>query len=214
MSFDYKAWQERIASRQDITGMLTHLTKPVNYECEMSEGEINLAAVNVLVKILSEGVITGSETSTGFIIGNKRAVCFQDAPFTGIIQNVQHEAHRRNKGNDSKIRYCGVGVAFSKFYVFERGGRPVIYEESSTAKRFLPEEEYWRIVNCRLKVKLPIIDWTHEREWRCPDKLDIVLPMAHVVLYDKGTYDYFLEKCPLEIISQIHGITILKSILM
>lgn len=214
MSFDYKAWQERISSRQDITGMLTHLTKPVTYNNEMSEKEINLGAVEILVKILSEGVIKGSETSKGFIIGNRRAVCFQDAPFNGIIQNVQHEVHRRNKGDDSKIRYCGVGLAFSKFYVFERGGRPVIYEETNVAKQFLAEEEHWRIVNCRLRTKLPIIDWTHEREWSCPDKLDIVLPMAHVVLYDKDTYDYFLEKCPLEISNKIHGITILKSILM
>jgi hypothetical protein len=203
-------------NRTDITSMVTHLTKPFKVNVEgINEDDINVMAVDNLIKILADKKINGSNTESGFIIGKTSAVCFQDAPFSGIIQNVEYEKQRRLDEKDKKIRYCGIGLAFSKFYAFSQGGRPVIYEETKKAKEILPKDEYWRIVNFHIHPDdTNIIDWTHEREWRAPVEFKFDLELAHVVLYDKVCWDYFYDKCPKEILNEIHGITMLKSFLM
>ncbi|QUH31146.1 DUF2971 domain-containing protein [Vallitalea guaymasensis] len=215
MSFTFTDWKHRIRNRADITGMVTHLTKPSELTFNMSDEEINLKAVGNLIKILEDKRLNGSDTSSGFIVGKRPVVCFQDAPLHGIIQNVEYELEKRNSTQIKKIRYCGIGLSFSKFYVYTYGGRPVIYDNTIEAKKYLPEEHYWRIVNFILETPNPkIIDWTHEREWRVPDEFIFKYNYTHVVLYDKATYDYFLENCSKEIINKLHGITILKSLLM
>ena len=106
-------------------------------------------------------------------------------------------------------------MAFGKFYIFDNHGRPVFYEETDKAKQLLPEQEHWRIVNLQLYPRNPkIVDWTHEREWRLPGDFEFRYDYTHVVLYDKACWDYFHKNCPPEIIKSIHGITIIKSILM
>ena len=51
----------------------------------------------------------------------------------------------------------------------EHLGRPVIYDKTISAKKYLPENEWWRIVNLDLSDEDRFIDWTHEREWRVPN---------------------------------------------
>ncbi|GAB6154734.1 hypothetical protein JCM17380_34840 [Desulfosporosinus burensis] len=214
-AFDYGDWQDRISKRIDITGMVTHLTKPSEGSLtSMDESEINLRAVDTLIKILKEKKIQGSNKEKGFINGDIPAVCFQEVPFFGLVQNVEFEKERRSKGS-SKIRYCGVGLSFNKFNVFENCGRPVIYEETERAKQILPENQYWRIVNLELHVGVSkIVDWTHEREWRLPGDFNFRYDLTHVVLYDKACLDYFRKNCSDDIVNAIHGITMLKGILM
>lgn len=216
VQFNYKDWKDRIVNRTDITGMVTHLTKPRDNTLSLKdEDEINFSAVDSLINILKEKRIHGSTTKSGFIIGRTPAVCFQDVPFYGLIQNVEYEKKLRLTERSHKIRYCGVGLVFSKFYIFGKGGRPVFYEQLEKAKKILPENEYWRIVNYQVLTDNPkIIDWTHEREWRISGDIEFELSLPHIVLYDKACWDYFYERCPNDIIRQIHGITILKSILM
>jgi hypothetical protein len=215
MAFDYKQWKARIADRSDITGMVTHLTKPSVEIGLKDESEINRYATANLIKILQDGQLIGSTTDRGFIVGKTPAVCFQDAPLYGLIQNVEHEYRRRQENPREKIRYCGVGLAFSKWYVFTRGGRPVMYEKTSYAKEMLPESEHWRIVNLSLEMNSSIcIDWTHEREWRVPQEFRFDVGYAHVLLYDKQCWDFFLNDCPPAVFRGIHGITVLKSIMM
>ncbi len=213
--FCYQDWKDRISKRADITGMVTHLTKPTEGSLTSNdEDEINLRAIDTLIQILRDKKLTGSVTKKGFIIGNSPAVCFQDVPFHGLIQNVEYEKQQRQKGSN-KIRYCGIGLAFGKFYIFDNGGRPVIYEETQKAKQLLPETEHWRIVNFQLYPRnSKIVDWTHEREWRLPGDFEFKYDWTHVVLYDKACWDYFHENCPKDIISSIHGITMIRSILM
>lgn len=214
--YDFKSWKNRVMNRNDITSMVTHLTKPDKVNLEyISEDEVNIMAVDNLIKILGDRKILGSDTQKGFIVGNMAAVCFQDAPFSGIIQNVEYERQRRQEDKYKKTRYCGIGLSFSKFHVFSQGGRPVIYEETKKAKEMLPKDEHWRIVNFHIHPDdTNIIDWTHEREWRAPIEFKIDWGLSHVVLYDKVCWDYFYANCPKEILKEIHGITMLKSFLM
>ncbi len=192
MGLDINQWKERIASRSDMTGMVTHLTKPpTNTQCK-SESEINQSATANLIKILQDRRLSGSTTKSGFIVGQTSAVCFQDVPLYGLIQNVEHEYKRRQVNATEKLRYCGVGIAFSKWYIFSEGGRPVFYEETAKAKDLLPETEHWRIVNLKFDQKTnKCIDWMHEREWRFPGDFSFKVRSAHVLLYDKECWDFF-----------------------
>lgn len=217
-NFNFKKWQERIANRTDMTGMVTHLTKPTEEDLKkidvLTESEVNLKAVDNLIKILIDKKINGS-TSKGFINGDTPAVCFQEVPMYSLVQNVKYEQLQRKEDKSKKIRYCGVGLAFGKFYVFTKGGRPVIYDDTETMKTILPKEHHWRIVKMKLIMDNPnIIDWSHEREWRCPESFSFELRITHIILYDNKCYKYFCENCPKSILDEIYGITILKSILM
>lgn len=218
-NFKWESWKERIANRTDMTGMLTHLTKPteeyLNSKDIKNENEINLMAVDNLIKILIDKKINGSTTEKGFIVGSVPAVCFQDVPMYSLVQNVKYEQLMRTNGDSKKVRYCGVGLSFGKFYVFTKGGRPVFYEQTANAKSILSKEEHWRIVNLQLIVGNPnIIDWTHEREWRYQNDFTFETNMTHVILYDSRCWKHFQAMCPKEILKDIYGITILKSVLM
>lgn len=220
MGINFEQWQKRIASRSDLTGRVTHLTRPPAEDITdgMSFDEINKMAVDNLIKILKDRRINGS-SKEGFIVGNKRAVCFQDAPLYGLIQNVEHERSRRESGEDEKLRYCGVGLSFVKTDIYQGyNGRPVIYEKKEKAKDLLPPDEWWRIVNYDFKYdnRWDIIDWTHEREWRVPGDMDFEYNkgFVHVILYNPECVRYFLKRCPAEIVEKIYGITTLKSVLI
>ncbi len=91
----------------------------------------------------------------------------------------------------------------------------MFYEKTGDAKRMLSEAEHWRIVNLNIEMGGSVcIDWTHEREWRLPNDFAFERKFAHVLLYDKKSWDYFLESCPPEILHEIYGITVLKSIIV
>ena len=61
---------------------------------------------------------------------------------------------------------------FPKRYVYNAGGRPVIYEDAEVAERMLPDKrDWWRIVKFDLSNKKKVVDWTHEREWRVPGRI-------------------------------------------
>jgi hypothetical protein len=215
MVYKKEDWLSRITNRSDLTSVLTHLTKPICDTKGLSEDKINELATKNLIKILHEGEIKGSTTEKGFIKGSIPAVCFQDVPIYGLVQNVEHELQRRRNNPNERYRYCGVGMAFNKRYIFERGGRPVIYEQTKIAEEILPEKEYWRIVNLDIGMgKEHLIDWTHEREWRLPNKLEFIPQAAHILLYDKICWDFFIDNCPKEFIKQIHGVTLLRRVLL
>ncbi|NHN34690.1 DUF2971 domain-containing protein [Paenibacillus agricola] len=222
MGINFEDWSTRISSRSDLTGRLTHLTKPIDGVDikEKTFDQINELAVDNLIKILTEQKLIGSSRK-GFIVGNNKAVCFQETPLYGLIQNVEHEKARRLRNPTEKLRYCGVGLSFIKPIVYHKyNGRPVIYEKTEEAKRFLPQEQWWRIVDIEYGFNEPwswnITDWTHEREWRVKGdmSIDIETDYIHIILYNPNTVKYFLEKCPPKFIPHLNGITTLTSILM
>lgn len=210
MGYTKELWTKRIGSRSDLSSQVIHLTR----SCELDGDKIG--PVDVLYRILSEGRISGSTTAKGFICGDIPATCFQDAPVYSVCQNINAEEQYRNAVDDAKIRYVGVGLMFPKPYVFERGGRPVIYEQIDKAKSILPEEEWWRIVRLDLTDPDNIIDWTHEREWRVPGGFEFDLSEVTVVLPSKVGYDRFLKLCSedgdTDILNQIKGIVNLGAV--
>ena len=96
-------------------------------------------------------------------------MCFFDAPLIGLAQNIWFE--QQTTGEECpRVRYRGIGLVFDKQYAFQLGARPVLYEKTEVAKKILPKEEHWRIVNLDLTNEQFFIDWTHEREWRWPNR--------------------------------------------
>lgn len=202
MGYGYEQWVKRIQYRTDISGFVYHLTKSIRN----NDGEVTMSATERLIKIIEERKLNGSSTQSGFITGNRKAVCFQDAPLSGVIQNVVHEREFKKELGD-KVRYVGVGLAFPKSYIFQQGGRPVMYEGKETAKKILPKDEWWRIVDFSLMDKENIIDWTHEREWRLPaDEFHFDLSRAIVLLPNGDRHQELLEKLSPENLKTINGI--------
>lgn len=204
MGYNTAIWKRRLAERSDLTSYLTHLTKP--------EGDHDVNGP--LISILSERRIRGSDSV--FIYGDKEAVCFQDAPPSGICQNVYFEEQYRKTNPDAKRRYCAGGLMFQKRYVFSKGGRPVIYDRAEDAMDYLRKDEWWRIVPLDLGKADKIIDWTHEREWRVPNNFKFDLKEATVVLPDTQNYRRFVEQCTEELphlLPMLKGIIVMSNIL-
>jgi len=144
MPYSLENWTNRIATRSDLTGYLTHLTRPANINGK------ELDSIEVLIKILSEQCLIGSSTQSGFISGNRKAVCFQDTPVHQLTQNIYSEQEYRKNNPKAKLRYTGTGLMFQKHYLYRKGSRPVIYDDTEAAKSYLPMCEWWRIVKLEL----------------------------------------------------------------
>ena len=211
MGYGRQNWKEKIAARSDLSSQLVHLTRSAGVEAE------KVGPVDILIRILTEGRISGSTTASGFIVGDIPATCFQDAPVYSIAQNIYAEEQYRKVVSDAKVRYVGVGLMFDKPYVYQRGGRPVVYEDTERAKAMLPEDEWWRIVRFDLSDEGEMVDWSHEREWRVPGGFDFDLTEATVLLPSRYGYARFIEGClacrnELDILAGIKGIVSLGSV--
>ncbi|WP_257000943.1 DUF2971 domain-containing protein [Terribacillus saccharophilus] len=197
-------WLDRYASRIDLSTYLTHLVKPKVDK----DGNTEMNTPKVLKNILESRKLIGSTTKSGFIVGKRRAVCFQDSPLLSVYQNVLHEKKNREQlGN--KRRYIPTGLAFKKNMVYKAGGRPVIYEQTTVAKDMLPPEEWWRIVNFDLSSE-NIIDWTHEREWRVPDEFEFKLEDAILIVPRYKAYKKLFEVFDNDLLKSLGGITVLE----
>lgn len=206
MGYTKKTWKRRLAERSDLSSKVVHLTRE----------QTDATCVDTLVAMLTRQKINGSDPSQAFIHGDKSVVCFQDSPLSGICQNVFYEQKYRETNADARLRYRAAGLMFEKSYVFARGGRPVVYEVPSEAKRILNRDEWWRIVNFDLSDEDNIVDWTHEREWRLPDDFDFDRKDATVLVVNKEMYANFVRKAGAEIpggIGGISGIVVMENIL-
>ena len=191
---------------------LVHLTK----------GNEDLNSFQVLMKILKEQKLIGSTNQIvngvprGFICGNDPVVCFQDVPLFSLSENILLEQQMHSENPSSQIRYAAFGLRFDKRYIFENGGRPVIYEKTEVAKKFLPQNEYWRIVKLDLDNSDNIIDWTHEREWRIKGDFCFELNHVEILLSDQDSVNKFYKYCAkenmLHILKDIKGIVTLRSL--
>ena len=207
-----KDWGKRISRRSDISMGLVHLTK----------GNEKLNSFQVLMKILKEQKLIGSTNQTingvlrGFICGNEPVVCFQDVPLFSLSENILLEQQIHSDTPKVPIRYTAFGLRFDKRYIFQKGGRPVIYEKTEVAKKFLPNDEYWRIVKLDLDNVDNIIDWTHEREWRIKGDFSFDLNEVEILLSDQDSVNKFYKYCEkkdmLHIFKEIKGIITLKSL--
>lgn len=114
------------------------------------------SAANVLQKILAEQQLIGTARWTyGY-----PCVCFTEAPITelnALFSLVDIAASERERP-----RYEPYGIAVSKRWLFQQGGRPVIYDLPEAISH-LPESERYRLVPYD---PLRGIDYSWEREWR------------------------------------------------
>lgn len=205
MPYTRENWKERNATRSDVSCYVTHLTKS-----SIGAGKTRSVTDN-LIKILKEKTLIGSTTTSGFICGTRRAVCFQDSPVHSLGENVYFEQQYRKKVPSAKMRYLGAGLMFEKDYVYQKKGRPVIYEKTSIAKEILPRSEWWRIVGFDISDEKNVVDWTHEREWRVPDEFKFSLDSVTVVVPSRHIYKTFVEECrkiedDIDILAKISGI--------
>lgn len=114
------------------------------------------------------------------IYGPDPAVCFTDMPFAAFF-----ETSRIRSQNGEKI--SPYALFFTKKQMIKIGARPVIYGLSDELKSLpsgkngrirliketiLPKPEQYRYVTYN-PCGRPSIDWTHEREWRLPNRNSI-----------------------------------------
>lgn len=133
--------------RDDLSDRLIHLTKGDD-------------PFSVFAKILNDKTLLGGN---GFIKGGHRCVCFSEAPISKLPQilSTPHET----------VKYRPYGFCFTKRWVFEKGGRPVIYQPDPDYK-LLPVSKQHLHVRFWLSTTYSI-DHTWEREWRIKtDRLD------------------------------------------
>lgn len=146
--------------RRDIGDLLFHFTrKPETTSVSWSTGKGGITTVPsstfaVLRKILSEGELKGTSNWTY----GQKCVCFSEAPiveFNSIFSLVAIAASKQERP-----RYEPYGIAVSKKWLFETGGRPVIYDHTDTFGK-LPKDLKYRFVPYDPGKG---IDYTWERE--------------------------------------------------
>jgi hypothetical protein len=132
-----------MAARFDLSEWLIHFTR----------GDSPDLAFATLQAIIAERrLISGNR----FIRGGYRCVCFTEAPLPAFTDDFVRQF--------PFARYSQFGVMFPKAWLYEQGGRPVIYQPDADFD-LLPEQLKWRYVRFELDAE-PVIDWTWEREWR------------------------------------------------
>jgi hypothetical protein len=144
--------------RKDISDKLIHFTKSRD----------GATAFEVLIEILDSGSLIASDS---LIKGGYSCVCFTEAPIEALKLGF------RNWRGSSK--YEGFGAMFSKRWVFERGGRPVIYQPDEEFGA-LSEQHRWRHVRYE-PLREPPVDFTWEREWRV-QCFDLMFEASSVVV--------------------------------
>lgn len=177
--------------RFDLSAWLIHFTKaldldsetPPELPCEWGFGEgvesTTLSPFFGLRRILRKRQILSTWSLRGksrTVYGRTPAVCFTEMPVGAFLESGEQRAARGEHASP-------YGVMLSRDQVFAAGGRPVIYGLSngsawasnlSDGTRLFPEESLPEREQYRLVSFDPVgprqIDWTHEREWRWPNR--------------------------------------------
>lgn len=128
------------------------------------KGETYEESFNILRKIVFEHRILGGN---GQIRGGFTCVCFTEDP--------THSFH------EFTSRYKPFGICVSKEWIFEKGGRPVIYQPDYEFDE-LGLSHKWRHVRYEPNGEPPI-DFLWEREWRLQvEKLELPPGKACIVV--------------------------------
>lgn len=127
-------------------------------------------ACDTLVLIASSRQLIGG---TEFVKGSYPCVCFTETPITDF--HVVAGRYRR------------FGIVVEKKWLYDQGGRPVIYQ---------PDHEYYNLPDCQkwrhVRYEPNDIDLTWEREWRVQKKT-LSLPLScvdFIVPDDKWAFDF------------------------
>jgi hypothetical protein len=128
--------------RGDLSNRLVHLTR----------GTSPQEAAQNFVSIFREGALRGSN---GHIRGGFNCVCFSEAPLGVLTQALAAPP-------ENGMRYSPFGVIVSKSWLFQKGGRPVIYQAHDEYD-LLADAQKFRHVRYEPHRN---VDHTWEREWR------------------------------------------------
>lgn len=126
--------------RPDISDKLVHFTSGSSYD----------DAFDDLRQIIAERRLIGSGDK---IRDNYQCVCFTEAPLTSLQYGLVKPS--------AYSRYSPFGLLLEKKWLFDQGGRPVIYQPESDFP-LLHERLRWR----HMCYEPGVIDFTWEREWR------------------------------------------------
>jgi len=147
-----------VLARPDVADKVVHFTSGATHE----------EAYGRLRSIVSDCQLNASGDK---IRGNHLCICFSEAPLNSLQHGLVNPS--------AYSRYSPFGVIFEKRWLFEKGGRPVIYQ-SDAEYAHLPEDLRWR----HMRYEPGTIDFTWEREWRiqcdslpfAPHETGIVVP--------------------------------------
>lgn len=138
------------SNRVDLSQRVIHLI------CAESDEQ----AVQTLFKIAYDEFLTGSNRT---VIGGRNVVCFSEAPESEFIKENGH--------------FRSFGVSVSKEWLFQKNGRPVIYQPKSE-HQFVDSSMHWKIVSYS-PTETEWIDWSWQREWRVQtDSLELPIDEA------------------------------------
>ena len=169
--------------RDDLSNKLIHLIR----------GDTVEDAFGKFQSILNEGKLRGG---TGYIKGNYRCVCFTETPISKLGYVLANP-------DVANMRYRPMGIMLDKKWVFEQGGRPVIYQPTSDYEK-LPEELRYRHVCLELDRPGTPVDLTWEREWRLhKDELPLPIESTTVILPARYWRDVLVEAHMDEIQGQV-----------
>jgi len=145
--------------RDDLSNKLIHFTKGTDQE-----------SADIFLKIISESRLLGGKR---FIKGGYTCVCFTESP-VGKLAHILANRHLLN------FDYAPFGVMVDKIWLWNKGGRPVIYQSDEEYELLHESQRY------RHKRYEPDkgIDFTWEREWRVlaselplePEKTTLIVP--------------------------------------
>ena len=154
--------------RFDLSHSLVHLTR--DRRSWPREMKTAASAFEVVKEILQDGTI---KAGTGYVKGDQPAVCFSEIPLSAL-----HLFAARPTAKPPRPRYDFYGIAISKKSAFLLGARPVIYLPDKEAD-WIPRDQRWRHV----QFEHGKVDWTHEREWRCPNDIDLTKVGVYVIVW-------------------------------
>ena len=164
--------------RRDIGSLVVHWTRS-KYDLDAPKSEPpQQDALKVLTKILDEGMLRGSDS---FIKGGYKCICFTEAPISEIAPLFKTFKVLENQ------RYEPFGIAVDKKWLFQKGGRPVIYQ-SDAEFDLLPETMKWK----HSLYEPGEIDFTWEREWRVHTESLKLDPARTMVIVPNHQYAFDL----------------------
>jgi hypothetical protein len=154
--------------RDDVSCKLVHLVRDPQNGCEFTTAE------DAFMNILNTKTLWGG---TGNIKGKFKCVCFSEAPISKIGQVLALPGIHG-------MRYKPFGIMVSKEWLYDKGGRPVIYQADSEYDLLHDDLKYRHV-----KYEPPIVDFSWEREWRIrtdelqldPANVTIIVPNRNFV---------------------------------
>ena len=162
--------------RRDLSSQLIHLTR----------GQNGATALNILSAIIGSSP-PGLKGNHGYIKGSYNCVCFMEAPLTEVANMLKFNTSLQNI--EDRPRYEGYGIAVPKQWLWQRGGRPVIYQPLSDYDSLANEIKYKHVI-----FNPPDVDFTWEREWRIQTHFLELEPQYTTVIVNTQDDYYYLQE--------------------